>query len=209
MGNDTNLILEKGGYKTPRINIAERGDAVCLLWICCFRITDIAPTYRELRCSVECAIKQLKGGVEMLEKLFGPISDLDDSLKKLEAVLEKYRDSNLVLEYCDQPHIVKLLLYHSLLGFWDPNIKFYYTEQQIKDWGLIDPLGNITGDWFAPPQSNGVMTWIGAIKRICFPHNQTRQTPEQYDLGGPDTFDWSYQGGYFPDVHLIGSFGID
>jgi hypothetical protein len=209
MGNATNLIIEKAGDKTQSINIAERGNAVCLLWICCFRINDDARDYNRLRCPVERAITQLKDGVEVLEKYFGPISDLDDSLKKLEAVLEENRDGNLVLEYRDQPYLVEILLYHSLLGFWDPDIKFYYTEQQIKDWGVIDLFGMITGDWFAPPPSSGVMTWIGAIKRICFPYNQTRQTPEQYDLGGPDTFDWSYQGGYFPNVHLIGNFGID
>ncbi len=143
----------------------------------------------------------------MLEKNFGPISKLDDSLNKLEAILEENRDSNLVLEYDDQPHLVEILLYHSLLGFWDPDIKFYYTEQQIKDWGVIDLFGMITGDWFAPPQSNGVMTWIGAIKRICFACRYSTQTLETYDLGNGKTFDWQRIRNHEPSYYLIGGFG--
>ena len=207
MGNDTNLIIEKAGDKTQSINIAERSNAVCLLWICCFRINDIARAWKTLRCPVERAITQLKDGVEVLEKNFGPISDLDDSLKKLEAVLEENRDGNLVLDYYDQPYLVEILLYHSLLGFWDPDIKFYYTEQQIKDWGVIDLFGMITGDWFAPPPSNGVMTWIGAIKRICFACRYSTQTLEEYDLGNGKTFDWQYIRDFEPSYYLIGGFG--
>jgi hypothetical protein len=206
MGNDTNLIIEKTGDARQRIKIAERGNAVCLLWICCFRITDIARVYERLRCPVERAIKQLKHGVEVLEKYFGPISELDDSLKKLEAILEQNRDSNLVLEYHDQPYLLGRLLLHALVGF-EGDIKFYYSEQEIREWGAIDPHGRITGDWFAPPQSNGVMTWIGAIKRICFACRYSTQTLEEYDLGNGKTFDWQRIRNHEPSYYLIGAFG--
>jgi hypothetical protein len=48
-----------------------------------------------------------------------------------------------------------LLLHHALLGIQYPDMKMYYSSDQIECWS----------GW-VKPAANGIMTWSGALRRI-------------------------------------------
>ncbi|RYD17465.1 MAG: hypothetical protein EOP88_26425 [Verrucomicrobiaceae bacterium] len=157
----------------------------------------------ELRCPVEEAIGQLEYGVRALEQAFGEIAHLRENQAKLAAKLETYRGRILKMDFLDafgEDKTAVGLLIHCLTGFWNPGVKHFYSDEEREKWGLRSP--------FVLPGAGGVMTWGGALQRICIPleggYGDVDGVAAFYDRDGRDAFNWNEHDDHDPWFYLVG-----
>ena len=139
----------------------------------------------------DLAIKQLLAGVEVLKQRFTNATVLDRYVPIFINLLMRKKNQYLHLECIQFAHMMEfdLLLHHALLGIQYPDMKMYYSPDQIQRW-----------DYWQKPAENGIMSWSGALRRLTrIGALQTEGFPDEEELFIPsDTND-----GYF-DLCILG-----
>ncbi len=203
MGNDVTFEYrrENGGgrkilYDTP--------EGVCLLWLCCFRISDFDPgsSFSRLRVSVKTASSNLDDGIERLRAEFGDIQGIANLAYELKTMLDDMEPGNVSIEFEDAWYVENRLLgfiVHALTGFLIPEYKTYFDPTECLEWKSS----------LAPPGPSGVVTWVGALQRLCIPWTGGCEIPESlveaYDCAGLDAFDWEIHCNKNPRAYLLGT----
>lgn len=204
MGSDTYLISSKFDCREANAEEVEqelwiigRSYAVGLLSLLCFRYYDLkimenqctlgnrlnaCPSFRYV-VPFEVGIKQLHDGLEVLRKHFAGASALDPYVSYFVAYLNRFKSNYLHLRCVLFIHEEEfdLLIHHVLLGIQYPDIKMFYSVDQIERWQTWEK-----------PAASGIMTWSGAIRRLTrlgslhntnFPDAEELFEPDDVRLG--------------------------
>jgi hypothetical protein len=105
----------------------------------------------------DIAVKQLISGVAVLKYKFARASIIDRHVSYFIELLTRHPAKYLHMRFMDFAHMMEfdMLLHHALLGIQYPNMKMYYSADQIQLW-----------EYGPKPAENGIMSWSGALRRL-------------------------------------------
>lgn len=179
-------------------------EGVCLLWLCCFRLSDFdaGSNFSRLRVLVKTASSNLDDGLKRLKAEFGGAQGIVEMGCELKTLLDKKETGYVSIEFEDAWYVEKRLfgfIVHALTGFLIPEFRRYFDPAECREWnGCI-----------APPGPSGVVSWAGALQRLCIPWTGGCEIPpslvEAYDCERGDAFDWRVHCNKNPRAYLLGA----